>query len=112
MTRVSIRHRLHEFASSNRLAVMVRGEQRYAEYPHYAVLLAAAVWLFGQLPAGTDAMAVVMRSPALLTLAGALWVGGSALACALSLVGVWRPGRANVALSVLALALCCMPGLM
>jgi hypothetical protein len=86
-----------------------RFERRYAEYPHYAVLLACAMALLAHLPVGTGIMPVVSHSPLGLALLGALWVGGAVLAAALAVIGVWRPGRANFVLSLLALGLCSSP---
>ena len=96
-------------AGSGTLITEIRSDRRYAAYPRYALLVALAVWLLEQLPAGTDAMAARLGSPALLFLWGAACVGGAALAASLSLVGVWRPGRASVLLCATALAVCCLP---
>ena len=91
------------------LVTQARTDRRYAAYPRYAVLVALAVWLLEQLPAGTDAMAVRASSPGLMLLWCAVCVGGAGLAAALSLVGVWRPGRGSIALCAAALVICCLP---
>ena len=96
-------------AGRGTLVTQIRADHRYEAYPRYALLVALAVWLVELLPAGTDAMAARLGSPVLLHLWGAACVGGAALAAALGLVGVWRPGRASVLLCAAALAVCCLP---
>jgi len=69
------------------------------------VVLAAILWLFSRLPIDNPSMLALDGSPGFFRLAGILSIIGTALAAALGCVGIWRPGRNNVALSVFALVL-------
>ncbi len=83
--------------------------RRPAAYSRYALLIALAIWLLEQLPAGTDSMAARDASPALMLLWCTLCVFGSAFAAGLSILGAGRPSRRNLLLSAVALAICCLP---
>ena len=105
--RVGLRNRADALLAAVR--AHVRSHRAYENYPTYGALLAAAVWLFGQLPVATP-MDLRLSTPALFLLSGVAFVGGSILAFALGLVGLWRPGRASVILSILAMAFPHFPG--
>ena len=86
----------------------VHSERVYDNYPIYASLLAVAVWLFGRLPQLTP-VDLELRSPGLFLLFATAVVSGSVLAFALGMVGMWRPGRASLVLSLLAMLIPCLP---
>lgn len=105
--RVGLRNRADTLREAVR--AHVRSHRAYENYPTYGALLAAAVWLFGQLPVVTP-MDFRFGTPALFLLSGTAFVGGSLLSFALGMVGLWRPGRASVILSILAMAFPYFPG--
>jgi hypothetical protein len=96
---------MRDLAARNALTASIRFEPRYAWYPHYAVVLASVIWLFSRLPVDDAALLALDGSPGFLRFAGVISITGTALAAALGCVGIWRPGRNNVALSVFALIL-------